>query len=292
MAERVLPHDSSVLLFGETGTGKDRLAQALHSGSPRRAGAFVRIECAALPLELFEAEVFGYEKGAFTDARHRRIGRFEEASGGSVYLDEIGELPPQAQAKLLRVLEQRRISRLGSAAEISVDVRLIASTSLDPEGLRGAVRPDLLYRLDVFAIRLPPLRQRLDDLPILARRMLKDLGSSARISDEAMTLLLEHDWPGNVRELKNVLERAAILAGEGEIGASHLPDSVRSGSALLSRAEREDWSLERLEAEYIRQVLDRTGGNASRAAEILGIHRKTLLDKRRRYGIGEPGEAG
>lgn len=290
LAERVLPHDTSVLLLGETGTGKDRLAQALHSGGARRAAAFVRIDCAALPIDLFEAEVFGYEKGAFTDARQRKIGRFESASGGSIYLDEISELDPAAQAKLLRVLEQRRISRLGGTAEIPIDVRLIASTSADPDRLRQAVRSDLLYRLDVFSIQLPPLRERRDDLPMLARRILRELGSRARISEEAMALLLEHDWPGNVRELKNVLERAAVVAGSGEIDAAHLPGTVRSDDSLLTRAVRQMWTLEQLEAEYIRRILDTTGGNASRAAEILGIHRKTLLEKRRRSGRGQTEE--
>lgn len=284
VAERVAAHDTSVLLIGETGTGKDRLAEGIHLASGRRSGPFVRIECAAIPLELFEAELFGHEKGAFTDARERRTGRLELASGGTVYLDEITELPRAAQAKLLRVLQQRTVTRLGGG-DVPVDIRVIASSSAAPERLGELVRSDLMYRIDVVRIELPPLRERRDDIPMLARRLLRERRPDATLSREASERLREHDWPGNVRELQNALESALVRSEAATIEPQHLPLSVQPVETQLERAAAAMWPLERLEAEYIRRIVAAVGGNYSRAASILGIHRKTLLEKRRRYGI-------
>lgn len=287
LAERVAPHDSSVLILGETGTGKDRLAETLHLCGARSAGPFVRIDCAAIPPELLESELFGHEKGAFTDARERRIGRIEAADGGTLYLDEITALDGVAQAKLLRVLEHRRVTRLGGASETPVDIRIIASSVADGSELADALRADLLYRLDVFRIRMPPLRDRGEDVAILVRDFLRAAKVKGEVSADALEILRRYEWPGNVRQLRNVIEQAAILAEDGRIEPTHLPASLASAERLLETAAESGWTLEQLEAEYIRRILDRTRGNASKAAALLGIHRKTLLEKRRRYRIGE-----
>lgn len=288
LAGRVATHDTSVLLTGESGSGKDRLAQAMHSAGSRRQSPFVRIDCAAIPSELFESELFGYEKGAFTDARERRIGHLERASGGSIYLDEVAALDAAVQGKLLRVLQQRTIVRLGGTREIPVDVRVIASTQIPRSELAARVRADLLYRIDVFTIELPPLRERREDIPILARRILREKHIPATLSGEAMARLKSWSWPGNVRELGNVLEAAAIRCDGDRIELAHLPASIVSPEWLLEEAADRGWTIEQLEREYIARVLERAGGNFSRAADMLGIHRKTLLEKRRRYGL-DPG---
>lgn len=282
-AARVVDHDVSVLILGATGTGKDRLAQALHACGGRSTQPFVAIDCAALPPELFEAELFGYERGTFTDAGSRKAGKLEMARRGTLYFDELSTLPRQLQAKLLRVLQDRRFERLGGNQSIDLDVRVITSSSLPAE----ALREDLLYRINVITLTMPALRERREDIPQLAREALRAARRNARGFDpEAMQMLCGYSWPGNVRQLRNVVERAALLETGSHITAASLPTTLlASEEETLHAATRESWTLEQLEAAYIREVLRKTRSNYSRAAEILGINRKTLLEKRRRYGI-------
>ena len=293
IAERVAALPVNVLLLGETGSGKDYLAEIIHRVGPRRAAPFLRIDCGAIPHELFESELFGYEKGAFTDARHAKRGRLELAAGGTVYLDEIAALDTTLQPKLLRLLQERRFSRIGGAKALELDARFIASTTLSMEQLgRGdGVRPDLFYRLNVVSIEIPPLRARREDIAPLAESFREE--SAERLQrnvrafhPDAMRALQNHDWPGNLRELKHVVERAVILAPREEIVLEDLPlAATPRGPRLVEAAAVEEWTLEELERFYIQQVLSATGQNYSRASEILGINRKTLLEKRKRYGL-------
>ena len=230
LIHQVAPSRAAVLITGESGTGKELAARAIHMLSPRKAGPFVAINCAAMPDSLMESELFGHEKGAFTGAVERRAGCFELAQNGTVLLDEIGDMPMATQAKLLRVLEDGRVRRLGGKSEIQLDVRVIAATNtpLDSAIKEGKFREDLYYRLNVFPIPLPSLRERKDDLPILAQALLEDLNRKhatkvTELSGEVLARFQTYDWPGNVRELRNVLERAVILAGEGTIQMAHLP---------------------------------------------------------------------
>jgi len=233
LIEQVAPSKAAVLITGESGTGKELVARALHALSPRRAGPFVALNCAAMPESLIESELFGHEKGAFTGAVEQRAGCFELAQQGTLLLDEIGDMPVNTQAKLLRVLEDSRVRRLGGKTEMLVDVRVVASTNKNlAEAIRkGQFREDLYYRLNVFEMQLPPLRERMDDIPVLCGALLEELNHKhasqvAEIAAEALDLLKRHQWPGNVRELRNALERAVILAGEGAIQARHLPPSL------------------------------------------------------------------
>jgi transcriptional regulator with PAS, ATPase and Fis domain len=292
--ERTLDSDVSILLVGETGTGKDLLAETIHLSSSRSGAPFVRIPCGSIPPDLFESELFGYERGAFTDAKGRKKGLIESAHAGTLYLDDLPVLPLELQAKLLRVVQEKRFTRLGGIAELAVDVRFIASSTQPLEELvqQGRFREDLYYRLNVISVNLPPLRERPEDIERLAEHFLRDesrgTGRNLSFAPEAMEMLLSHDWPGNARELKNTLRRAVLLAETDQITPAALPIArFRDEASLLRSASRRDWSLEQLEAAYIREVLQRTRGNASRAARILGISRKTLLEKRRRYGIGK-----
>jgi DNA-binding NtrC family response regulator len=284
VVEKVAAHDVPLLIFGESGSGKNYLAEAVHRTSERREEPFVHIECASIPADLFESELFGYEKGTFTDAQTRKLGRLEVAREGTVYFDEIAALTPNLQAKLLRAIEERRFTRLGGGQEVAFKARVISSTSTDMDGLvaSGAFRRDLLYRINVVTVRMPPLRDRREDIPLLAAAFAKQ----KTIGDKAMEMLMRHAWPGNVRELRNVLERAAIVEDTDTIRDSSLPvEQVGGTTTLVSAALREGWTLEQLEERYIREVLLQTHENYSRAAEILGINRKTLLEKRRKYGI-------
>lgn len=291
--DKTADSDATILLYGETGTGKDHLAELIHLVSARSGGPFVRISCAAIPPELFESELFGYEKGAFTDARARKPGLVETAHRGTLYLDEVSGLPASLQAKLLRLVQERKFTRIGGVAELSVDVRFIASSSrpLDVMVREGQFREDLYYRLDVISVNLPPLRERRKDIPRLAAIFLEEeSGKHDRpmdgFTDDAMGLLESYEWPGNVRELRGVIRRAVLIEEGPQISVQSLPShSLRSERALVSNATSAGWSLERLEEEYIREVLRRTRGNNSRASRILGISRKTLIEKRRRYGI-------
>jgi len=295
-AGKLLDNDASVLIRGESGVGKDVLAEAIHRGSGRGDGPLVKIDFAGIPDDLFESELFGHEKGAFTDARSAKPGRFELAHRGTLLLDEVGALRPPLQVKLLRVLEDRTVTRLGGRRPFRVDVRVISTTNADLDEMlaRGQFRDDLFYRLNVVTLVVPPLRERPEDIPLLARRLLrsaaKRYGRPARDFDsESVEILRRYAWPGNVRELRNVVERAAIVETGAVVRAASLPTEALAGPAELVRAAADgDWPLARLEELYIREVLRRTGCNYSRAAEILGINRKTLLEKRRRYGLDEP----
>lgn len=285
LAERVAATDANVLVTGESGAGKDALALYVHARSPRAAGPFVRIDCAALPAELLEAELFGYEKGAFTGATSAKPGRLEAAHKGTLVLDEIAHLPRDAQAKLLRVIERREFERLGGRRTVRVDARLLALTNVDLDDAvrRRAFREDLFYRLNVVGIHVPPLRERREDVAPLAEKLLSAYadkhGRPARGFDaEALAALGLYDFPGNVRELANVVERAVIVSDGREVGVKDLPEAVRAAAALGARRKRRP-TLAELEAEYIREVLAAARGNKSEAARVLGISRKNLYER-------------
>jgi DNA-binding NtrC family response regulator len=305
------PTKACVLITGESGTGKELVARTVHSLSQRRQGPFVAINCAALPETLIESELFGHEKGSFTGASERRAGCFELAQHGTLLLDEIGEMPMQTQAKLLRILEDSKVRRLGGKSEFEVDVRVIAATNKVPEDAvsGGHLREDLYYRLNVFHIHLPPLRDRKDDIPAMAETLIGDLNRKhecrvTAVSREVLEAFERHDWPGNVRELRNVLERAVILAGEGSIELHHLPAflqgrarvaaaAVLSAPAPAAADEGEVVSfavgttVEEAEKALILKTLEHTRNNKTRAAVILGISLKTLHNKLKEYGVGQ-----
>lgn len=270
--EKVLDHDAPILILGESGAGKDHLAESIHASGNRRDEPFVHIECASIPADLFESELFGHERGTFTDAHVRKVGKLEAARRGTVYFDEISALAPQLQAKLLRALEDRRFTRLGGGS-VPFEARVLSSTSADP---REVLRRDLYYRINVVTISLPPLRERPEDVLPLARQFL----GRKRLAADAQRLLTSYAWPGNIRELKNAIERAVLVSEGDVIGAAALPLSD-----LVATAARGSWTLEELESHYIRLILDMTRRNYSKAAGILGINRKTLLEKRRKYGL-------
>ena len=282
--------DANVLITGETGTGKDLAARTLHHLGPRRRHPFVVVDCPGLAASLLEAELFGHERGAFTDAGTARPSRFELAGEGTVYLDRVDELSLDAQAKLLRVVEQKQVERLGSTAAVPIRARIVASAA---DGVESAVRDgrfrmDLYHRLRVLPLRLPPLRQRAGDVPVLVRRLLAELTNGRRapaLSREAMALLGRHDWPGNVRELRHVLERAVMASNHGDIDAGDLVELAPSPERVADGESRERPTLDDLERRYIAFVLRETRGNQSRAASVLGISRKALWEKRKRYGI-------
>jgi DNA-binding NtrC family response regulator len=292
MADRIARTDASVLLSGESGTGKGTLARYLHDCSCRHAGPFVTIACANIPGELLESELFGHEKGAFTGATERRIGRFEMAHGGTILIDGVSELAPGLQAKLLRIVQERSFERLAGTRTLEVDVRILSSTQVDVEPFveSGQFRKDLYYRLNVIRLDLPPLREHLEDLPDLADECLRAIASQLgeeprRLSPGALGRLMDHDWPGNLRELQNVLESSVILDDRREIPAEAIRISPSGGSDPIALATLSRYSLAQLEEMYIRATLRVTRGNRTEAARILGINRKTLLEKRKRYGI-------
>ncbi|MDQ2945952.1 MAG: sigma-54 dependent transcriptional regulator [Acidobacteriota bacterium] len=308
MIRQVAPSKAAVLVTGESGTGKELVARAIHHLSPRRNGPFVAINCAALPETLMESELFGHEKGAFTGAVERRAGCFELAQHGTLLLDELAEMHPGTQAKLLRVLEDSRVRRLGGKSETAVDVRVIASTNkVVEEALRkGELREDLYYRLNVFNILLPPLRMREGDLPMLSEALISMLNMkhSCRITGieaDVMEQFKKYSWPGNVRELRNVLERAVIVAGEGQITRHHLPldFGVSSGNRQPQYVVEPDTvrlpvgtTVGDAEKALIQLTLQHTKNNKTRAAEILGISLKTLFNKLKEYGATAEAEAG
>jgi len=282
---------TTVLIMGESGVGKGILARAIHYNSPRADEQFIEINCAAIPENLLESELFGYEPGAFTDARRRKIGLFEKADHGTVFLDEIADMPLSLQAKILKVLEEQSFVRLGSTNQIKIDVRIITATNknLKREIEQGNFREDLFYRLNVVPITIPPLRDRREDIIPLALTFIQyfnhELHRSFKgISEDAAKVLLAHDWPGNVRELKNVIERIMALNQSEEILLEHLPLEIKSSKAkfpiLKDSVEKTEFiSLNELEKKYIKEVLKFTGGNKSKAAKILGIHLTSLFRK-------------
>jgi transcriptional regulator with PAS, ATPase and Fis domain len=287
---KVAASDASVLLLGESGTGKDLAARGIHDKSPRSAGAFVAVNCAAIPQGLLESELFGHEKGAFTGAVARRVGRFEQAAGGTLFLDEIGDMPPEIQAKILRVLETRQFERVGGTTTLRADVRVIAATHRDLGEMirRGAFREDLFHRLNVFPVHLPPLRERREDIALLAGRFLETLQPGVTLSLAAMQRLLAHDWPGNVRELRNTLERAALLAGDAAVlEPRHLPALAETGpgEAVQAGADDLDSRLAAYERSLIEAALARTGGVQARAATLLGIKERSLWHRVKKLGI-------
>jgi DNA-binding NtrC family response regulator len=302
MIQKVAETDLTVLVRGESGTGKELVAQALHQRSPRKSRPFVAVNCAAISRELVESELFGHEKGAFTGADAKRVGRFEAADGGTIFLDEIGDMPPETQAKVLRVLQERSLERVGSTKPVAVDVRVVAAThrDLEAEVKSGRFREDLYYRLRVVEIELPPLRERPEDIPALVDRFLVQVAErlgreKRRVSASALTSLARHPWPGNVRELRNVVEQAAVLAaGEGieeeDLGlASAMASSARdvasaaAHAATFSDAKRR--ATEEFERDYLLRALRAHGGNISRTAEAIGMVRQSLQQKIRELGL-------
>jgi DNA-binding NtrC family response regulator len=302
---KVAETDLTVLVRGESGTGKELVSQALHARSPRRARPFVAVNCAAIARELVESELFGHERGAFTGADAKRIGRFEAANGGTLLLDEIGDMPPDTQAKVLRVLQERKFERIGGRETISVDVRVIAAThrNLEAEVRAGRFREDLYYRLRVVEIALPPLRERREDIPALALRCLDQVTqrlslAKRQLSEAALAALLRHEWPGNVRELANAIEQAAVLCDGERIEESDLtlgdaarsPRSARGAEpAALAEpvtfADAKRVAVESFERAYLLGALRRAGGNISRAAESIGMVRQSLQQKIRELGL-------
>ena len=295
--EKVAPTPATVLLLGESGTGKEVAAREIHRLSPRREGPFVAVNCAAVSPSLVESEIFGHEKGAFTGATERRQGRFELADGGALFLDEVAELPPGLQAKLLRVLQERTFERLGGTRTIRVDVRIIAATHLDltREIAEGRFREDLYHRLAVFPLRLPPLRERPGDIEPLARHLLDQIARNLgrprlELSEKVLARLRAYSWPGNVRELSNALERAAILCGGTTLDAGDLVLGDAGGLATAGSAAQAEGPaavppLKEVEKEAIRRALEATGGHRRQAAKLLGIGLRTLYDKIKAYGL-------
>jgi formate hydrogenlyase transcriptional activator len=291
--EMVAPTESTVLVYGETGTGKELIARAIHDSSPRRGRAFVRLNCAAIPTGLLESELFGHEKGAFTSAIAQRIGRFELANGGTIFLDEIGEIPLELQPKLLRVLQEREFERLGSVRTLRTDARLIAATNRDLAAMvqDGKFRADLFYRLNVFPLQVPPLKERLEDIPLLVRHFAQEFSRRMnkqidRISSETMQALTRYHWPGNIRELQNVIERAVILSMGPvlKVPLSELKQVGVNGQASSNR----QGTLEEVQRKHILEVLEDTGwvlGGPNGAAARLGLKRSTLQFRMRKVGI-------
>ena len=294
--EMAAPSSASVLITGETGSGKEIVARTIHKLSPRAAGPFVAINCSAIPETLMESEIFGHERGAFTGAAERRVGCFELADGGTLLLDEIGEMPAPTQAKLLRVLEDRKVRRLGSKTETPVDVRVLAATNKDPEQAvaSGGLRQDLFFRLNVFHIHLPPLREHKEDIPLLAEHILRDVNAKHQknvrgIGAEVLDIFMSHTWPGNIRELRNVLERAAIMSEKELVSRSSLPGefgkvAAKSPGDLSTIRFPIGTTVDAMERELILQTLQATGNNKTRAAELLGVSLKTLHNKLKEYG--------
>ncbi len=319
MADRVAATDSTVLILGESGTGKDLLAQEIHARSSRANRPYVAVNCAALPETLIESELFGYERGAFTGAMQQKKGRFEQAHGGTIFLDEIGDMNPVTQAKVLRVLENRTIERLGGTQSFPVDVRVISATHRNlPEEIRaGKFREDLFYRLRVVSLELPPLRAHKEDIPVLAEAFLQMLAAklqrtggaerdaghhSVRLTREALAALERYDWPGNIREMKNALERALVLARGHELALADLPEEVVSGKGLTHgsagapSADRADFTEKdfreakrKFEVAYLRKQLGDHHWNVSRTAATIGLHRQSLQEKLRELHIRRPG---
>lgn len=291
LIETVSKSNSNVLITGESGTGKELVARAIHYESARTNGPFIPIDCAALPEELLESELFGHEKGSFTGAYGQKIGQIELANGGTIFLDEIGELSPNIQKKFLRFLQERDILRVGGKSRIKVDVRIIAATNrdLELEVKKGSFREDLFYRLNVVTVNIPPLRERKEDIPLLAGRFLGKFNEAnnkaiAALDSEVMNAFMEYDWPGNIRELENIIERAVVLCPSDIITMKYLPRLIREIHAADSRTG-EELNLMETEKKLLLSALEKTSWNQTRAAEIPGISRKQLRTKMRHHGL-------
>lgn len=298
--KKVAGSEANILILGESGTGKELIARSIHANSKRAGRAFIPVDCASLPETLLESELFGHEKGAFTGAHATRPGLFEFAHGGTIFLDEVGDLSLNLQAKLLRVLQERQVRRVGSNRLIDIDVRVISATHYDlaQTVARGKFREDLYYRLNVISIKLPPLRERKGDIPLLVHHYLKKYslasGKEVRgVSPKAMELLEQYHWPGNVRELQNVIERAVVLA-EGEFITHHdLPEPIKAGGppasvvplGELSLKQAKDEKIQAFEREYLQELLRRHGGNISQAAKAAGVDRKTIHRLLKKHGL-------
>ncbi|WP_073040317.1 sigma-54-dependent transcriptional regulator [Desulfacinum infernum] len=295
MVEQIAPTDTNVLILGETGTGKELVARAVHAKSERCDRPFLAINCGAFTEELLANELFGHEKEAFTGARSTKKGLLESAQGGTVFLDEIGEMPPTMQVKLLRVLQERRLIRVGGTEEIPVDIRVVAATNrnLLKEVKKGRFRQDLYYRLNVITLYVPPLVERRDDIPLLCRHFLEKFSREQKkeireISEDVLDVLTHYEFPGNVRELENIMERAVALAQGDRIEVSHLPPDLQQLTLRVPRpARREFLTLEEYEKDYILWVLKKVKGNKTKAAEILGIDRVSLWRRLKRFGLQE-----
>ena len=293
LIEKVAPSDARVLITGDNGTGKELVAHRLHELSHRADRPFVEVNCAAIPSELIESELFGHEKGSFTSAIRMRKGKFEQADGGTLFLDEIGDMSLAAQAKVLRALQENRISRVGSDKDIEVDVRVVAATSRNLEQMvkDGLFRRDLYYRLNVFPVSMPPLRERQGDIPLLVENFLEKYGHKIgkrglRVAPEAEALLLAHSWPGNIRELENVIERAVILTTDGLIRPDLLPPAMQAPCALCSLRGTLPDALEQLERQLITEALQEHRGNMGHAAQALGISERVMGLRMRKFGLG------
>jgi len=294
---KVAKTDVTVLIYGESGTGKELIAKTLHENSLRSDKPFVAVNCGAIPLSLMESELFGHEKGAFTDAKESRAGIFEQANGGTLFLDEIGELPPDAQVKLLRVLEDRKVTRIGGKKTIPVDVRIVAATNrnLEEEVLKGRFRLDLLYRLNVFAVHIPPLRERKEDIPLLVDFFINKYNRSlnlkiSSITQKTMDIIQNYDWIGNIRDLENAIQSAMILSPDGIIRPEHLPLRVKGYLQVSSPVnEITETGIKEINAQMEREViletLKKNNFNRTLTASALNISRKTLFNKMTRYGL-------
>lgn len=298
LVRKVCDFKTTVLVLGESGTGKELIAKALHFNSVRKSGPFVAVNCGAIPENLLESELFGHMKGAFTDALSDKAGLFEQADGGTLFLDEIGEMPLALQVKLLRVLQEEEIRRVGGAGAFKIDVRVISATSRDLEEdvIKGRFREDLYFRLNVFALSLPPLRERSEDIPLLVDHFIARYGerfgkSGVRCSQQALQLLLDYQWPGNIRELENVIERGLILCDSAIFGPELLPEKIagkgreRLGGLISSDCLSLKQAGEMLERDFIRRALAKTGGNRTQAARLLEISHRSLLYKIKEYGL-------
>jgi PAS domain S-box-containing protein len=287
--------DAPVIIFGESGTGKELVAKAIHENGPRKRKPYVKVNCAALTESLLESELFGHVKGAFTGAVRSREGRFEAARGGDIFLDEIGDLPLATQVKLLRVLEEKVIERVGDNRPVQIDVRIISATNRDLKQLvdEGRYREDFFYRINVIPIIVPPLRERLEDIPLLAesffrRIQLKSARQIQGITNEAMELLLDYAWPGNVRELKSAFEYAFVTCQEEMIQPHHFPPSVYQATLAAKPKRATQLDRDGLKKKQLIEALEQAGGNQSKAAQILGISRVTVWNRMKRYGISAP----
>ena len=294
LIEDIAPTDATVLIQGESGTGKELVARAIHRQSPRRDEPFIVINCSAYPVTLLESELFGHEKGAFTGAIRQKFGRFEQADGGTVFLDEIGEIAPSAQIKLLRVLQSQKFERVGGEDTIEVNVRILAATNKDllQEVKKSNFREDLFYRLNVIPMHLPSLRKRHNDIPLLARYFLRRfaLEQNKEIQDfssEAMRLLLDYPWPGNVRELENSIEHTAVLAKRSKVEILDLPSAIRDAAQPVS-SESSPGTIFENEKKLLREVLEECDWNKKKTALQLGISRSTLYEKLKKYQIMKP----